>query len=128
MKITNSLTDAAVLAELGSRLARRRLSLQMTQAQLAEQAGIGKRTLERMEAGEASQLDTLVRVLRVLEALAGLDTLLPEAETSPMDLLKRGGKQRQRASGSRSRNHSKHGSKSSGEQSAEEAWQWGEDS
>lgn len=101
MKITRSLTDDAVLAELGARLARRRLELGLTQADVADRAGIAKRTLERVEAGQTSQLTTLVRVLRVLDATSGLDGLIPESGASPMDLLKRKGKVRQRASGRR---------------------------
>lgn len=101
MKITGLLTDDAVLAELGARIARRRVELQLTQAAVAEQAGIAKRTLERMEAGQTSQLSTLVRVLRVLDAASGLDGLIPESGPRPMDLLKQKGKVRQRASGKR---------------------------
>lgn len=101
MRIENLLSDEAVLAELGARVAARRLDLQLTQAAVAEQAGIAKRTLERLEAGESSQMLTLVRVLRVLGASAGLDALIPEAGPRPMDLLKRQGKPRQRASGKR---------------------------
>lgn len=95
------LTDDAVLAELGVRIAARRVELQLTQAAVAEQAGIAKRTLERMEAGQTSQLSTLVRVLRVLGAASGLDGLIPESEPSPMALLRQKGKVRQRASGKR---------------------------
>lgn len=101
MKITGLLTDDAVLAELGARIAGRRVELQLTQAAVAEQAGIAKRTLERMEAGQTSQLTTLVRVLRVLDAASGLDNLIPEPGPRPMDLLKQKGKVRQRASGQR---------------------------
>ena len=101
MKITGLLTDDAVLAELGARIAGRRVELQLTQAAVAEQAGIAKRTLERMEAGHTPQLATLIRVLRVLDAAAGLDSLIPESGARPMDLLKRKGKVRKRASGRR---------------------------
>ena len=101
MRITGLLTDDAVLAELGARIAGRRVELQLTQAAVAEQAGIAKRTLERMEAGQTSQLATLVRVLRVLDAASGLDSLIPEPGPSPMDLLKQKGKVRRRASGKR---------------------------
>jgi len=116
MKITELLTDDAVLAEIGTRLTSRRIELQLTQAAAAEQAGIGKRTLERMEAGQPSQLSTLVRVLRVLDAMPGLDALIPEPGPRPMDLLKRKGKTRQRASGRRA-------AKTPGE-----PWQWNEGS
>jgi transcriptional regulator with XRE-family HTH domain len=101
MKITGLLTDDAVLAELGARIASRRIELQLTQAAVAERAGIAKRTLERMEAGKTSQLATLVRVLRVLDAASGLDGLIPESGPRPMDLLKQKGRLRQRASGHR---------------------------
>jgi hypothetical protein len=40
-------------------------------------------------------------VLRVLDAASGLDNLIPESGPRPMDLLKRKGKVRQRASGKR---------------------------
>jgi transcriptional regulator with XRE-family HTH domain len=101
MKITATLTDDAVLAELGARIASRRIELQLTQAAVAEQAGVAKRTLERMEAGLTSQLTTLIRVLRVLDAASGLDGVIPEPGPRPMDLLHSKGKARQRASSPR---------------------------
>ena len=42
---SKTMTDDAVLEEFGRRLARRRLNLQLTQAKLAEQAGVSKRTV-----------------------------------------------------------------------------------
>jgi transcriptional regulator with XRE-family HTH domain len=97
MKIENDLTNNAVLDELGRRLERYRLDLQLTQAQVAEQAGIGKRTLERIEAGKDTQLSSLIRILRVLHLLDGMERLVPEPGPRPMDLLKLKGKERQRA-------------------------------
>jgi len=64
MELTKLLSDEAILSELGERLSRSRLDLQLTQAEVAEQAGIAKRTLERMEAGHSSQLSSLIRVPR----------------------------------------------------------------
>lgn len=91
-------SDEAVLRELGRRLAQRRLDLQLTQEDLAEQAGVGKRTVERIEAGASAQMTSLVRTLRVLDLLSGLDLVFPESGPRPMDLLKREGKRRRRAS------------------------------
>lgn len=116
MEISTLLTDDAVLAEIGERIAARRVDMQLTQAAVAEQAGIAKRTLERMEAGYSSQLASLIRVLRVLEALPGLNSLVPETGQRPMDLLQRKGKIRQRATGKRA---GKRTGKSSGE-----PWSW----
>lgn len=98
MKITTLLTDAAVLAEVGARIASRRIDMQLTQADAAEQAGVAKRTLERIEAGYSAQISSLVRILRVVDGLPGLDNLLPEPGPRPLEVLKRKGKVRQRAS------------------------------
>ena len=97
MNITKLTTHQAVLAELGESLAGYRLQRPMTQAQFAVAAGLSKRTVERLEAGESVQLVNLVRALRVLEKLDGLDRFLPEAPANPIDLLERQGKVRQRA-------------------------------
>jgi DNA-binding XRE family transcriptional regulator len=51
MKISAQLTDEAVLHELGGRLAGLRIEHNLTQAALAEQAGVSKRTIERLESG-----------------------------------------------------------------------------
>ena len=98
MRIEKQLTPEAILAELGRRIARRRLDLAMTQADAAEQAGLGKRTVERIEAGRDTQVSTIVRLLRVLGLTEGLERLVPESAPSPMDLLKMKGKERKRAS------------------------------
>jgi transcriptional regulator with XRE-family HTH domain len=101
MEISALLADEAILAELGARIARRRLDLQLTQADVAEQAGVAKRTVERIEAGASAQMLSIIRILRVLDLLAGLNLLIPAAGPRPMDLLKRKGKLRQRASSRR---------------------------
>jgi transcriptional regulator with XRE-family HTH domain len=98
MEISESMADDAILAELGERLARRRLDLQLTQAALAEQAGVAKRTVERIEAGASAQLTSLVRILRVLDLLSGLEQLVSPPGPRPLELLRLKGRQRQRAS------------------------------
>lgn len=98
MNISKVLADDAILAEIGARVARRRLDFQLTQADVAEQAGVAKRTVERIEAGASAQMSSIIRILRVLDLLPGLDRMIPEAGPRPMDLLKQKGKVRQRAS------------------------------
>lgn len=112
MKIEKELGDETVLMELGDRLAQRRLERQLTQAELAEQAGVSKRTVERIEAGATTQMSTMIRIFRILELLDRLDDLVPEGGPRPMDLLKLKGAARQRASGRRKK-------KPDGE------WSWG---
>lgn len=98
MKISTKLTDQAVLRELGQRLAAIRIERNLTQAALAEQAGVSKRTVERLESGEvAIQLSGFVRVCRVLGVLERFEALVPEQAASPMAQLKMQGRKRQRA-------------------------------
>ncbi|MDX2479770.1 MAG: helix-turn-helix domain-containing protein [Desulfuromusa sp.] len=114
MKIESLLTDEAVLAELGKRIAQRRLEFQLTQGAIAEQAGVSKRTVERIEAGTTVQMSTMIRIFRTLELLDKLELLLPEAGPRPMDLLKLKGKERQRATRKK-------------KQPTDKPWQWGDE-
>lgn len=117
MKITPELTDEAVLTELGGRLASIRLERNLTQAQLAFEAGVSKRTIERLESGEVgTQLSGFLRVCRALGVIERLESFLPEPAPSPMELLKLGGKRRQRASSPKTH--------AVGE--APGKWQWGD--
>jgi putative transcriptional regulator len=97
VKIESGLTDEAVLAELGGRLARTRLGRNLTQAQLGGDAGVGLATVQRLESGRPVKVSSLVRVLRTLGLLDVLDVLVPEPAPSPIELLKLHGHQRQRA-------------------------------
>ena len=103
MRLTPELTDSAVLEELGARLARARIDANLTQARLAEEAGVGKRTLERLEAGHSTDFTMLLRVLRTLKLTEGLENLIPEAPQSPIALLRHKGRERKRAAQPRSR-------------------------
>ncbi len=103
MKISPNLTEEAVLAELGARLALVRVEQNLTQAALAEQAGVSKRTIERLEAGAVgTQLSGFVRVCRALALLDRFDLLVPEPVDSPMAKLKLQGRRRRRATGEKS--------------------------
>lgn len=131
MKIERLLTDEAILEELGSRLAQRRLELQLTQADLAEQAGVSKRTVERVEAGATTQMSTMIRVLRMLELLDRLEGLVPETGPTPLDLLKLKGKERKRAS--RKKKHKDAGANEAAKESSNKSankhtWKWGDES
>jgi len=99
MKITPTLTDERLLQELGARLAALRLARNLTQAGLAEQAGVSKRTIERLESGAvAAQLTAFLRVCRVLDLVEGLDAMIPPPAASPVAALQQQGQPRQRAS------------------------------
>jgi len=98
MMITNRTTDEAVIRELGKRLARHRLERNLTQADLAHEAGVNSRTISLIESGRSTTLGSLVRVLRALDILDALDQMLPASGPSPIEELERAGKVRERAS------------------------------
>ncbi len=115
MAIPMETTDRQALAELGSRLARHRLNRNLTQNQLAQEAGVSKRTIARLENGQSSQVTNLVRVLRSLGLLGNLDALVPAPFASPIEALKARSRKRHRASPASKR------AKPSSE------WTWGDD-
>jgi transcriptional regulator with XRE-family HTH domain len=115
MKFQDLHHDEAVLAEFGRRVTQLRIDRGMTQAELSQKAGVGKRTLERLEAGETTQTRTLFRIFRELEMLAKLEILLPEPTTRPSYAVKEDGQLPQRAAKRRPKTGNA------------EAWKWGDE-
>ena len=77
MKLTKQTTDAAILSEMGRRLTKLRLDRNLSQADLAELAGISKRTVERLEAGAVSaQFASIIRICRVLDLTEQLEAVM----------------------------------------------------
>lgn len=86
MKILPTMPETTMLTELGERTQKYRVGMNLTQVELAKQAGVSTRTIERLEAGNSVQLDNLVRVLRALRLSDNLDQLVPEASIRPIQL------------------------------------------
>ncbi|MGV1049408.1 MAG: helix-turn-helix domain-containing protein [Solirubrobacterales bacterium] len=91
-----------MLEELGSRLRRARLDRNLSQEAVAAEAGIGRATLQRIEDGRGASASNLISVLRALDLFDGVELLVPEPTPSPIDELRRRGRQRQRAGSPRS--------------------------
>jgi transcriptional regulator with XRE-family HTH domain len=119
MHFDEIMTDAAVLAELGRRLERHRLERNWTQAEMAAAAGVGQATVQRAERGESVQMTTMVKLLRTLGLLAGLDVAVPESIDLPIAQLERERrKTRRRARGTRGGPPAEAGN---------EPWTWGDE-
>lgn len=78
-------------------MARLRLARNLTQAYLATQAGVAKRTLERIEAGGPTDVANVLRVCRALGLVERFDALIPDPLPRPVEQLKLRGKERRRA-------------------------------
>ena len=109
------MSDTAIVAEIGQRIRRYRLNGNLTQADLAERAGISLRTLQNAEGGQVTTIETLIAILRELGLLAQLEFFLPEPPLSPVQLARLQGQVRQRASGRREK-----------EEPPPSNWRWGE--
>ncbi len=79
-----------------------RLARNVTQVDLAEQAGVSLRTVRRLEKGQGVSLDTFIRVLIALGVQQNLEAMLPDPRIRPIDRVNIGGKERKRASSKKS--------------------------
>ena len=97
MKISSENNNPAVLRELGARIKRNRIDMQLSQQDFAAKAGISTRTLSAAENGEDIRLSNLLRILRTLGCLENLDLLLPELAFDP-EAYRTLGRERKRVS------------------------------
>lgn len=96
-------TSHSLRTELGCRLARQRLARNVTQEALAKTAGIGLRTLRRVEAGDPSSLDSVLRVVIALGLADSLMAGIPTLEVRPIERVEYRGRERRRARPTKSR-------------------------
>jgi transcriptional regulator with XRE-family HTH domain len=116
MQITAQTPDDVVLEELGARLRAVRLHRNLSQERLAEEAGIGRVTLQRLEEGKVNaSMPSLIRVLRALDLSESLDQLIPAPQPSPVEEADRRRQPRRRASSSGPRER------------RDEGWRWGDE-
>lgn len=65
-----------------------RLDQNLSQSVLAEEAGVSRRTISRMENGEGVSLDTFVRVARALGLVDQLQSLFQLPQIRPIDRVR----------------------------------------
>ena len=84
---------------LGEQIKRLRVSQNRNQEFVAEKAGISEKSLRNLETGRGSTVETLIRTLKALNSLRGLELLAPEPEIDPIAIVAQMKKQapRQRA-------------------------------
>jgi transcriptional regulator with XRE-family HTH domain len=95
-------TPRELQIELGRRLRQLRLQKNLEQRTTAEKAGIAEKSLRNLEAGRGSSVETLIRVLKALDFLEGIEMLAPKPSVNPLALLN-GTKPRERARHRRAR-------------------------
>lgn len=94
-----SLSDQAIIRELGVFIKEARLKLNYTQNDLAEKAGVHRVTISEFEHGVRSiSLITFIELLRALDMLDLLDIFKARTVISPLQMAKLEAQKRQRAS------------------------------
>lgn len=79
------LTDADIQHRLAEKIRILRLQQNYSQQELAERSGVSVSTIIRTENGQATTVDTLVRLLRQLGKLDVLISLLEDEPMSPTE-------------------------------------------
>ena len=97
---------------LGKRIASYRIARNMTQSELASEAGLDRTTVSRLEQGKGT-LDSLARAMTALNIAERLLEIVPGTSINPLDKLEQSGQKRQRVRKSKS--------------PTDENWSWGDD-
>ena len=93
-----ALSDVAAVKEIGRNLQLIRLNQDISQQELAVQAGLSRLTISQVENGRPASMLTLVQLLRALGRLDVLEVLEESATISPLQAARLARQQRQRAS------------------------------
>ena len=80
-------TPGELQIALGERVRRLRLARNVDQRATADKAGISEKALRNLEAGRGSTVETLLRTLKALDSLQGIEMLAPEVTVDPLALL-----------------------------------------
>ena len=112
MKLTGYKSETTILKELGNRIKQHRISMNMTQAELAENCGISMSTEVRIENGDDSKMSNYIKIITALGLAENFDMLIPEEQPDYKAMFEeRPVKKRVRRSA----------------KSTETTWTWGED-
>jgi transcriptional regulator with XRE-family HTH domain len=82
------LSSTAAIEEIASRLKAYRIDYPLSQQDLADKAGISRRSITNLENGEDVQLSTIIKVLMALGLDSNLDQLTPDPTERPSHYLK----------------------------------------
>ena len=96
MKICGTDSADFILRELGCRVKDIRIRRNMTQYEMARNAGVSFSTIVRIEKGESVNMDNFIRAIRVFDLLENFDLLIPEQKRTPEEIYK-GIRKRKRA-------------------------------
>ena len=92
-----SMSDHALIEHIATFIKHHRLEQNRSQEEVATAAGISRSTLSMLERGKTVTINTLIRVLRVLNLLYVIDIFKINTQISPIELAKIEQEKRKRA-------------------------------
>ena len=84
----SAMSDDGISRQIGEFIKYHRIEQHRTQRSLAKDAGISRSTLSLLERGESVSVNTLIRVLRILDRLQVFDGFTISRQPSPLLLAK----------------------------------------
>jgi transcriptional regulator with XRE-family HTH domain len=93
-----SMSDPAIIKELGQQLKRLRLKANLTQQDLSDRSGLFRSTISEIENGRISNILSLIQILRGLNQLELLNPFVSPDIVSPLMVAEQQLKLRKRAS------------------------------
>ena len=73
--------------QVGGAVRQLRIARGYDQLELADRANVSRSAVQSLERGAGSRLHTLLAVLRALDRLDALESILPDTEPSPLEVL-----------------------------------------
>jgi len=73
--------------QVGDAIRQLRIAHGYDQIELAERANLSRSAVQSLERGTGSRLRTVLAVLRALDRLDALDSIMPDTEPSPLEVL-----------------------------------------
>lgn len=82
------------MREMGQRIQDIRITMNLTQAQMADRSGVALRTVVRIENGESVKVESVLNILRVLGMLENLNNLIQEQVLASAEIVDIGKKRK----------------------------------
>ena len=96
--ISYSMSNIAVLKEIGAQIRQMRLNQNISQEKLSEMSGLSRKAIGDIERNGKGTMMSIVQMLRALERMELLNLFSTEVLVSPLQVAKMYGKKRQKAS------------------------------
>ncbi len=77
--IADHLTNKEIMSVIGLRLRQRRLERNTPVEELADHAGVNRKTVLALEAGEDIRVSSLIKILRSMNMLGLLESAIPDS-------------------------------------------------